>query len=589
MPGLFGIYSKIPHQDLSPKLLSKMGDSMRHTERLKVEYRNLPRFGAGRVHLGILQPHSQPEASLDRRYFLWLAGEIYNRLELCQLFGLPETPVRDAQLVLALYERAGWDFLREIDGVFALALYDSEKHNLHLVTDRYGLRPIYWWENRNVFAFGAEVKALLTLPDVSPHIDREAVSEFFSFGVLLENRTWLEKIWLVPPAALFTISSKGDELSRYWSWSDLQPLPRDAFEEDIVEELGRLWLQAVRRRVDDKRIGVLLSGGLDSRAVLAAIPSKHRPIHAVTFGIPGCDDHRIARRVAALKGARHHFLEIGKGDWLKERFQGVSWTDGELNLMHMPGIEVRHMMPEYFDVVLSGAWGGGVLVSGRYHFELAQAPWYISKLRKNNNLIDPRKQKEVVARYLAFVRRLGSAHALYIQQELRRLTLCGLLLLANYVENRLPFADKDFLEFVFRIPLRYKLDSSIYKKMLLRLFPEFYQDIPWQKTGVPITANDLRVHFSKLMRIGIYTMSKLGLHYKHWPDFTDYNRWMRADPARKQIQQILLNPEALYREYLPASEVIAIVRKHMEGRANYEVLSLLLTFEIYLQQILAGD
>ena len=78
--------------------------------------------------------------------------------------------------------------------------------------------------------------------------------------------------------------------------------------DEVAEELGRLFIDAVNRRCNQKGIGVCLSGGLDSRAILAAMPNRQEPIHTITFGKRGCDDIRIASKVAKIKGASHHVV-----------------------------------------------------------------------------------------------------------------------------------------------------------------------------------------------------------------------------------------------------------------------------------------
>src|SRR5205823_2953560 len=141
------------------------------------------------------------------------------------------------------------------------------------VSDRYGLRPIYWTRTERRLAYAGEVKSLLESPDARKVIDPRAIVEWLSFGYLLENRTWISGLELVPPATVIEVSDRGVKQALYWSWDKVPQRGEGEKAADLVVQLGTLWKDAVRRRANGRGTGQLLSGGLDSRAILAAIPS----------------------------------------------------------------------------------------------------------------------------------------------------------------------------------------------------------------------------------------------------------------------------------------------------------------------------
>jgi len=593
MPGLFGIWRRDPVKDPEEisRILSGQAASMcRHSEYL-INSRVLDhRCGVGRVHLGILDQEEQPVLSSDGRYALCLDGEFYDRDALSRQFlGQEKWSHSDASLALALYQQAGWSWLREVNGQFALALYDRQTQRLYLVTDRFGLRPIYYYEDGRGVLFGAEVKAIISDTAVPRKIDPLAVQEFFTFGYLLEDRTWIQGVRLLPSASITTIDSSGTKVNKYWSWDEIQPLPDSLTLDEAAEELGRLWIQAVRRRVDEKRIGLTLSGGLDSRAVLAAIPEDYHPLHVVTFGIPGCDDHRFAAQAAAVKGAIHHFVPISESEWLAPRLDAVWWTDGHLNLMHMHGIEAAEKCRGFFDIGLNGMLGDGT-IGGTHLFSLDEAHAYVHQCIIPASRALGMEIEEASRRYLSLILRLGNAHALYCEQRNRRFVMNGLLIYRSFLEARMPFTDVPLQTFIYSVPLRFRTNYLLYKAWVIRYYPQFFERIPWQKTGLPISAGKLRHqlhHFIRRVESKVrHGVAKIGIYFPDRHNYVDYNLWTRVEPARTFICKTLLNKDALWQEFLPKDKCWRLVQDHLEGkRLDAEGVLLLLTFEIYLQRL----
>lgn len=597
MPGLFGYWSNNP-QDEVGEWLDEMGASMRHQPGLKTELKKSPGFGAGRVHLGVFQPIAQPAMDDSKRYALWLDGEFNNATDLRRMLeGQHRAIMSDAALALELFLQAGWDFLSAVDGLFAIALYDHHAHELTLVSDRYGLRPLYWIETANGFGYAGEVKATLKVPDVNVRIDPLAVQEWFSFGYLLENRTWIDGVELFPSATVMQVTQNGIECQRYWSWHDIQPLPASVDENEIIEELGRLWIQAVQRQVDEKSIGQLLSGGLDSRAILAALPPTQHPYHTLTFGVRGCDDERIARQVAEIKGVPHHFVEIRSDNWLVPRIDAVWRTDGLLRILDMHGAEIGcdASASQIMDVCLHGALGDGIL-GGSHLFPLDASTSYLKRRLISPTVIAVPTVQATVESYNAFIHQLESAQAHYIEQRQRRFINTGLIQMSAHWEFRLPFADRDLLSFALAIPDDLIRDSRVYKQMLLQECPMFFQNIPWQKTGLPISAS-LQQKRSKEFRLFLkkslhFAARKLGLTLPAGRvNYTNYPLWLRTEPARSFVTRLLMDDSALHYEYVDADIARSVERGFMESNDNssLQTVGLLLGFEVYLRQLYASE
>lgn len=556
MPGLVGLTSLSMSGDFVGTIVCKMRDFIVHQKFHKRDPNfNGPNLCAGRVHTGIIQTAEQP-ASSDGIH-VWLDGEFYNQAELRSRIKSSNTPCDDACLLRQLYAAyPDLPFLKDIDGIYSAVIFDSRRKLVHLLIDRYGLRHLYWCPIKGGLAWASEVKAFLAIPGFSSQIDPQSVSDFFSMGYLLDDRTWFADAKLLPPgtALTFDLRALAVRMRRYWSWGDIKLLPEGTERREIIDELRRLFLDAVRRQSQaDEPVGISLSGGLDSRALLAAMPAEeHRPIHTVTFGVAGCDDIRIASQIAHVKPAVHHVVELTSANWLLKRMAGVWYTDGQANLLHMHALVSVEEQRKNYRVNLNGFLGDAIL-GGSYLFDKR---WTIA-------------EKTV--------------------QRGRRFVNEGTLLTNNFFHNRIPFFANPLMEFTCSIPESLRAHSRIYNEMLLAAFPEFFAKIPWQTTQLPINASRARIFAVSKLRGAKRRLAKrapgLGLIGNATHNYHNYAVWIRQAPARSLFERMLLDPSARYRDFIQASDVPLLWSEHMKGGDHSEQLCRALTFELWLQQV----
>lgn len=601
MPGLFGLWKCKPVQDSEQlkQVLNLQASSMCRHDEYYIDFEVFNnRCGLGRIHVGILDQQKQPLLSTDGRYALFMDGEFYNQSDLCSRFlGQSCWAGTDAELALAIYQETEWEWIRDVNGQFALAVYDKETGRLQLVMDRFGLHPHYMHEDIHGVSFAPEVKAIIADGSVSCKVDPLALREFFTFGYLLEDRTWIKGIRLLPSASITTIDDSGIRSETYWSWDDIHR--ESALElEDAAEELGMLWIQAVRRRIDGKRIGLTLSGGLDSRSVLAAIPKSYKPLHAITFGVPNCDDYRLAHRAAMVKGAEHHFFPISEDNWPRHRPEAVWWTDGHLGLMDMHGVHTLDAIRKYYDVNLH-AFAGDLIMGGSYLQEsfLNNVPANLaSEIYRNMRIKNRLFAEGILFDHLAAIAgRYSTTDAFFLQNRVRRFTLNGPLMLNAYIFDRKVVHDNNLAAFCYSLPDEFRYQSMVYKKMLLKYFPELYKTIPWQKTGLPISASNSRYRFHNFIgRVESkvrHEASKRGIYLSgRQRNYSDYDRWTRTEPGRSLIITMLSSRNALWQDYLPTDSARRLVQDHMNGSSlDAQGVLLLLTFEIWLQRLHRDD
>lgn len=557
MPGLIGFTDK--HHKYDGKMLLNMRCLLKHFDSYVDDDLYFDEsIYASRTHLGIIDQGKQPYIS-DNRFLSWMEGEFYNQEELRVKYNV--TSKTDNELFSKIYNLTkSFDFLRDIDGYYVATLYDKNENKLYLITDRFGFKPLYWGMINGNLVWSSELKGFLGHIDFKPSIDSQAVKEFFDMGYLLENRTWFKGIEFLPPASVLMIDLKESktEIRNYWSWTEIKPLKKGVDEREIAEELGRLFIQSVHKRVNNnERIGLTLSSGLDSRAILAAVPEDYNPLHCFTFGQEGCDDIRVARKAGQIRGVRHHFFKLNSNNWLMPRVEGVWKSDGAFNLLHMHEIGFADKYGLSVDFILDGFWGD-------------------SSLGGTNVTKNPDKSEEYMARNSG-----------------RRFINQALVLIEAWRSIRKPFASNDLINFIFSMSDSLRGHSYIYKKMLLKTFPDYYKKIPWQKTGCPISYSNFHVLLIKLKNRILNEFKReyqrFGFNFNELKNYHNYPEWIRQEPAKSFFEKALLSKDAIYPEYIDKNKVHTYFKDHIERKANcHNELCLALTFELWLQQVFEG-
>ena len=585
MPGLIGFTNK--HHKYSHIMLLNMRALLKHFDfYIDDELYYDSNIYASRTHLGVINQGIQPYI-LNNQIYAWLEGEFYNQEELKAKYNVKSQT--DNELIINIYSSTmSFDFLKDIDGYYVAVLYNKEENKVYLISDRFGYKPLHWGIVEGDLVWSSELKGFLAHAAFRPTIDQEAVKEFFGIGHLLEDRTWFQGVELVPPASVITFDIKDSKIEHrhYWSWSDIKPV-NIADERELAEKIGQLFKESVRRRVKrNERIGISLSGGLDSRAILAAVPKECQSLNTFTFGCENCDDLKIAAKVSKIQGAKHHIFNLDANNWLAPRINGVWRTDGNLNLLHMHGIEFHDEYKEFMDINLNG-FTGDLIIGGSFLDSK-----YLDK-KIDTKIISNLKKYEIKIKSFRNWYMIDKIDPYFLCNHVRRFTNSGSISIASVLEQRKPFLDNKLIELVYGISDALRNESYIYNRMLLKMFPEYYKSIPWQKTGCPISYPSNLIKLIKFKNRAVSKLKResqrLGFSFKESRDYTDYPAWIRQEPARSFFEKMLLNEKALYFEYIDKDKIQNYVKKHMEGKANYHnELCLALTFELWLQQVFEG-
>lgn len=625
MPGLTGIIKEQGHALDIEQLLPKMCEIIRYEDWYETNRFLDKNIGMGRVSLGILNPETQPIFNKNKNLCIMMEGEIYDYGDLKEdLISKGHTFVvnNDPEFILHFYEEYKSNFaekIKDLNGIFLFAIYDFNSHELIICNDRYGLKPLYLCDRHDYLLFSSEIKAILQDASFKREVNLGAMAEFFSFGYLLGNNTLIEGIKLLPPASIYTYSNAKCEIKQYWNWSEIKKI--DVIDEEkIVDELGRLWLQAVERRMQGNgKICVTLSGGLDSRAIVSAIDSKHLPIHTLTFGKKECDDYTIAKRVSEILKTKHHFVEITAEKWFSGIEKTVWITEGALNVIHQHTWDAVDRMNENSDIILNG-FAGDLVIGGSYlsndFANIKNIDDHLNDvfLKMNNGHIGSTCGKEIYNSHISDILCTSSWNSIekeikqevknsedsdyfFLNNRVRRFTLMGTVSAQTKLENRKPFFDNDFIEFVYSLPNKIRLNSYIYNKMLIKFFPATFKSIPWQKTGMPIGTSKSIIRGYRLYRgcrfLTNSLLRKISLPpvFKDNTGYVDYNNWMRDNKElRNYIYSTLLSEKSMNRGYFNSDFIKKVIDDHMKGKTNNaQILGLFLTFELFNRMFIDGD
>ncbi|MBI2747517.1 MAG: asparagine synthase (glutamine-hydrolyzing) [Burkholderiales bacterium] len=611
---------------VSPVILKRMTDAIAHRgpdgEGQWIE----GNVGLGHRRLAIidLSPMGhQPMISADHRYAFTYNGEIYNFRELrteLEAAGYSFRSKTDTEVVLYALAHWGAAALDRFNGMFAFALWDRKERRLTLARDRYGIKPLYVARQGNRFWFASEQKAILSDAQFRRTLDKPALLEYFTFQNIFTDRTLLEDIQLLPPGHYMTIDlgSGKPEVKRtsYWDYRFREP-ERPARKEEYVEELDRLFRQAVNRQlISDVELGSYLSGGMDSGSITAVAASSYPYLKTFTCGFDlssasgielGFDERVRAEAMSARFKTEHYEMVLKAGD-MERCLPKLAWHLEEPRVgQSYPNYYAAKLAGKFVKVVMSGA-GGDELFGGypwRYYravvnqdFEHYVDQYYVFWQRLIPNSVLSKvfapiwgDVKDVWTRdifrnvFLTHDNELDRPedyinHSLYFEAKT---FLHGLfvvedkLSMAHGLETRVPFMDNDLVEFAMQCPVNLKLNNLADVIRLNENEPGNKSGRYFQKTndGKQI----LRDVMSRYIPDEITKAEKQGFSS---PDAS----WFKGESIEFVKRKLLTGNPRIY-EHLDADSVRGLIHQHLDGQENRRLLIWsLLNVEAWMTEVL---
>ncbi len=365
MCGICGIISVSPEERFDPSAIDRMRETLHHRGPDDAGRYLAPGAALGHRRLSIidLRPEGrQPMSNEDGTLWIVYNGEIYNFAEHREWLierGHRFRSLTDTEVILHLYEELGEECLERLRGMFAFAIWDQRRRALFMARDRVGKKPLFYLWNGRHLIFGSEPKAILAYPGVEAAADPAALNLYLAFGYVPGPLSAFRGINKLPAGHFLTLRDGRVEVKRYWQLDYLPKLkigPAEAREE-IVRRLS----EAVKlRMVSDVPIGALLSGGIDSSAVVALM-TRHssRPVKTFSIGFreKDYDETVYARMIAQRFHTEHHELQI-EPDAL-EIIDRLVWHYNEpfADPSALPTLYLCKMAREQVTVALNGDGG----------------------------------------------------------------------------------------------------------------------------------------------------------------------------------------------------------------------------------------
>ena len=286
------------------------------------------KVGLGHTRLSIidLEGGAQPLPNEDRSVWVSFNGEIFNYLELREILvkaGHRFHSRSDTEVIVHAYEQYGDEFVQQLNGQFAIALWDASRQRLLLIRDRVGILPLFYTVQNDRLVFASEIKALLQALDHSPRISPASLDQIFTFWATRSPNTLFENIYEIPPGHRLVVENNQLRESAYWDWSfPEQGDYLSGSDAELSEQLYALLADATRIRLRaDVPVGAYLSGGLDSSALVALI-RRHSGAPLKTFSIgfeeKSLDESAFQQQMVEHLGVDHSRIFCRNADVAEE-------------------------------------------------------------------------------------------------------------------------------------------------------------------------------------------------------------------------------------------------------------------------------
>jgi asparagine synthase (glutamine-hydrolysing) len=455
-------------------------------------------LGVARLAVIDVDGGDQPIANEDGRVVVACNGEIYNyrelRAELARR-GHRFSTESDVEVIVHLYEEFGDDCVDRLRGMFAFALWDRREQRLLLARDRVGKKPLFYARRGDRLWFASEPRAILATGAVTRAVDPEAIDLFLHYQNVPAPRSAFAAIRKLRPAHTLTWQGGTDSTRRYWKLSYVGQRPRPS-EEEACERIRETLLEATRLRLrSDVPVGALLSGGIDSSAVVAAMArSSAEPVKtfSIGFDVAAFDETHYAREVARRYEADHHELVLDES--ALDLVPRLVWHYGEpfADPSALATFALAELASRHVTVVLNGDGGDEAFCGYERHAPpLPSAPLerhYAE--RRAHQYFDERERAALYSAEFAestagndwrapveesyfacdsadpLERTVAVDAEMYLPDDL--LVKVDIATMAHSLEARSPFCDTEVMELAASLPIGLKVGRDSPKALLKR-------------------------------------------------------------------------------------------------------------------------
>jgi asparagine synthase (glutamine-hydrolysing) len=500
------------------------------------------------------------------------------------------------------YEEMGDGFLKRLNGCFSGVLADLRENKIVLFNDRFGLGRIYYHENASEFYFASEAKALLKVLPQLRNLDIRSFGEFFSCGSALQNRSLFSGISLLPAASVWTFRPQQMVTKECYFknevWANQVQLPVSEYYERLRDTFTRILPRYFQGK---QRVALSLTGGLDSRMIIASAAPPPGSLPCYTFGgmYRECADVRLSKQIAKTSRQRHETISITSNFFsefpnLSER--SVYYTDGAMDVTGAVELFANRLAREVAPVRMTGNYGSEVL-RGNLVFKTGS----LSHLMFDQKFIPFLKTAETTFASEKSISRTD----FIVSKQVPWYHYARLAVEQSQITVRSPYLDNELVALAYQAPF----DIGVNKELSFRFIAECNSALATIPTDRGVVsrpgayANRFKLFCQEFMPRAEYAydygmpqwftnvdrlLSPFHLErlFLGRQKFYHFRIWYRNELA-PYVRDVLLDPRTLARPYLNARYVEDIVTSHVNGRGNYTLeIHKLLTSELIQRQLI---
>jgi asparagine synthase (glutamine-hydrolysing) len=326
---------------------------------------------------------NQPMRSKDGRYIIAYNGEVYNYNEIASRLkekigdhNFIFRTASDTEVILEGLAQYGIDFVHQLNGMFAIAFYDTKLQELYLIRDRLGIKPIFYYWDGNNLAFASEIKAVLKIDKLDKEINKNSVADFLHLGFIAAPNTIYKKIYKLNAGSYLKINSQGISQIKYYNIRQRFSSNIITDKEEALVKLSDLLMSSVQYQMkSDVPFGVFLSGGIDSSLITAqAVNLSGSNVNTFSIGFEenSHNESEFAKAVANHLGTKHHEFIVSYKDAIN-LFDRIfdSYDEPNADSSLIPTMLVSQLARKYVTVTLSGE-GGDELFFGYGSYKWAK-------------------------------------------------------------------------------------------------------------------------------------------------------------------------------------------------------------------------
>lgn len=513
----------------------------------------------------------QPLSSTNKNETIVFNGEIYNHADLRKKLSKEFIfkSKSDTESIIYSYKKWGEKFLNKMEGMWAFALLDKNKKEMTLSVDPFGIKPLYYINTPDWFAFASELKSLLLLPDLKPPINYDYLPEYLIYRSIAGENTLIKGVYKLNPAEKIIFNIEKGTIKKNYYWKLKKKRIKNDSANAYETKTTKLLRKSVQKHlVSDVPVGIQLSGGVDSSLICALASGKDRPLHSFSIGLKDkkWNEFLYSDVVAKKLKTKHHKIIFTEREFVRLLPKLTYHMDEPINHPNsIPMFILSRKARRFVKVLLSGEGADEIFGGYKRYEKILDKNLKLDSVIKLSSFGDEKILKQITN--LDFTKVDQKRYELVGNAKKSTFEKISLLDLKTYltplllrqdkmgmaanIENRVPFLYRPLVEFAFSLPDSLKIDVQ---------------------EGKTITKPLLKSIASKFLPKEVVFRTKVGFGLP-------ISKWLRKKNGLGKYLELLKEKK---RDYLNYPILNKIIEKHLSKKEDFgEELWILINLELW--------